>query len=109
MITHKIVRKFIGQHVECHTPYGTIHGIVVHATKHHVFLAPIAVVSHPNEPPVRGMTPDYRPFPMGPGGPPMGPGGPMGGPGPGGPGGGWHVAIPLAAILGITALGLHWW
>ncbi len=52
-----------------------------------------------------------RPFGMG----PMGPQGPGPGPGPGqgpsgpGPGSGWHMAIPLAAILGITALGMHWW
>jgi hypothetical protein len=59
-----------------------------------------------------GYTPFHRQFPMGPYGPkgPTGPYGPMGpGPGSPGPGGGWQLAIPLAAILGITAVGMHWW
>ena len=116
MVSHRWIKQYLGQHVQCHTPYGTFHGVLVQATKSHLILAPVSM-SHRGVSGMNGVQPDYRPFPMGPGGP--GPGGPMGPGGPGGPGGpmgpggggggGWHVAIPLAAILGVTALGLHWW
>ncbi len=92
MITHHYIRKFLGQHVQCHTHYGTFQGVIVNLTKHHIILGVVPAEHHP------------RQMPMGPGGPMgPGPGGPMG------PGGGWHMAIPLAAIIGITALGMHWW
>ncbi|MCL6631564.1 MAG: hypothetical protein K6T63_02945 [Alicyclobacillus herbarius] len=90
MVTHHHVRKLLGRPVKCHTIFGTFHGIVIHCSKHHIILG--AVTS-----PRQFGTGPYRPYPMGPWG------------GPGMPGGGWHVAIPLAAILGITAIGLHWW
>ncbi|WAH35741.1 hypothetical protein [Alicyclobacillus dauci] len=105
MVTHRNVRKYLGQHVQCHTPFGTFQGVVVHLSKHHIILGSVvsreeAMASYPED----GM---YRFGPMGPGpGGPVGPGGPT--PPPGG-GGGWHVAIPIAAILGITAVGMHWW
>ena len=92
-LDYRKLRKYIGFHVQCHTHYGTYQGVIVHCTKRHVILAPIQHVS------AHG-----RYYPMGHG--PMGPGGP-GGPGPGW-GGGWGLAIPLAAILGITAIGMHW-
>lgn len=104
LLSHRFVKKYMGQHVHCHTHYGTFQGVIVHCTKEHVFLAPVTRDGYGWG---EGPMADGRPYPMGPGGP----GGPMG-PGPGwggGGGGGWHLAIPLAAVLGITALGLHWW
>jgi len=93
MITHHHIRRLLGHTVHCHTPYGTIRGVVIRCTKHHVFLASVHTprAGYPNAP--------YfgRHMPMGPGGPGMG------------SGGGWQMAVPIAAILGITALGLHWW
>ncbi|WP_067932040.1 hypothetical protein [Alicyclobacillus kakegawensis] len=91
MVTHRQVRKLLGQQVQCRTIFGTFHGVVIHCSKHHIILG---AVKHP--PPAH--KPTYRPYPAG----------PWGG-GPGMPGGGWNLAIPLAAILGITAIGLHWW
>ncbi|WP_074692081.1 hypothetical protein [Alicyclobacillus hesperidum] len=90
MLTHHDIRKYIGQHVHCHTPFGTFQGIVVHLSKHHLILGsvrtPTSLVAYEQSEP-------FRQMPMG----------------PGGPGSGWHFAIPLAAILGITAIGMHWW
>lgn len=115
-ITHRLIRKFVGHHVHCHTQYGTFEGVIVTCTKQHIILAPMKKHRHPQpfvDDSEYGW--DYRPFfPMGPGGPP--PGGPSGpgwggggwGGGGGGGGGGWNLAIPLAAILGVTAIGLHW-
>ncbi|MCL6515443.1 hypothetical protein [Alicyclobacillus sp.] len=82
-LTHR-VQRYLGRCVQCHTHYGTFYGVMVHCTPHHVILAPIPYFH------LRGPT-----GPMG-GGPPWG-------------GGGWNLAIPLAAILGITAIGIHWW
>lgn len=100
MSLRKHIQRFVGQHVECHTYYGTFQGVVVHCTKHHVVLAPIHPDIGRRLPPPTILTgldaQALRSMQMGPGGPP-------------GPGPGWHMAIPLAAILGITALGLHWW
>jgi len=97
--TNHHIRQWLGHHVHCHTQYGNITGIVVHYTKHHVFLLPIHVqrdVENASwEIPV-----DHRPLPMG----PVGPSGPRPGYGPA-----WHLAIPVAAILGITALSMHAW
>lgn len=93
MITHHHVRRLLGHTIHCHTPYGTIRGVVIHCTKHHVFLA-----VHTNRAPFRSAPYFARQMPMGPGNPHG-----MG------PGGGWQMAVPIAAILGITALGLHWW
>jgi hypothetical protein len=110
MVSRRHIQKYIGQHVHCHTHYGTFEGVIVHCTKEHIFLAPAV-----NQPDGEGWDgtemASGRPYPLGPGGPMgPGPGGPMGpGPGWGGGGGGWHLAIPLAAILGITAVGMHWW
>ncbi|QSO49150.1 hypothetical protein [Alicyclobacillus mengziensis] len=112
MYTHRHVRPYIGKHVQCHTHFGTFEGIVVHCTKEHLILMPAAqAAAHHTMDGGMGYG-EGRPFGMGPwGGGPAGPGGPMGpgGQGPAGPGGGWHFAIPLAAILGITAVGMHWW
>lgn len=91
------IRRLLGHRVVCQTHYGTFDGVVVHCTKYHVVLAP----AHPQA----MMSAPYGPYDPLRQYPPMGPGGPYG---PGG-GGGWNVAIPLAAIIGITALGLHWW
>lgn len=99
MVTQRHVRQYLGQHVQCHTPFGTFQGIVVHLSKHHIILGGISKRS-PYE--MEQATMAYRQMPMGPGGGPVGPGGPP-------PGGGWHLAIPIAAILGITAVGMHWW
>lgn len=94
--------QFVGQHVECHTYYGSFHGVIVHCTKHHLILRPIHPGPNRLVPPPAILVADastgYRQMPMG----PMGPG--QGGQGPNG----WQMAIPLAAILGVTALGLHW-
>ncbi|MBX5437832.1 MAG: hypothetical protein IRZ33_11555 [Alicyclobacillaceae bacterium] len=95
MSLRRYVRRFVGQHVQCHTFYGTFQGVVIRCTKHHIILAPIPAVYT-----VHGPWPHPRQFPVGPVGP--------GGPGPGW-GSGWQIAIPLAAIVGITALGMHWW
>ena len=119
-LRHQVL-QYVGQHIQCHTYYGTFHGVVVHCTKHHLILAPLHPHTGRPVPPPRIITAygrdhyatggGMRPFGMG----PMGPQGPGPGPGPGqgpsgpGPGSGWHMAIPLAAILGITALGMHWW
>lgn len=104
MVSYRWAKQYLGQHIQCHTPYGIFHGVLIKTTKSHVILAPTYSAAS-GMPASASMHEDYRQYPMGPG-----PGGPMG-PGPGGPGGGggWHMAIPLAAILGITALGLHWW
>ncbi len=109
MITHEYLRKFLGQFIECHTHYGAFQGIIVKCTKHHIILGrmPTPQTWRAADIDLSSTTPaSYFPrhIPMRPGGPgsPMGPGGP-------GFGGGWHMAIPLAAILGITALGMHWW
>ncbi|MCL6446485.1 MAG: hypothetical protein K6T83_24065 [Alicyclobacillus sp.] len=105
MSIRKMVRRFLGHRVQCHTMYGTFHGVIIHCTKHHVILAPIPRIFHDPTWTHYDASYPHRQYPMG-----MGPG-PGPGPGPGGPGwgGGWHMAIPLAAILGITALGMHWW
>lgn len=106
MITHRDIRRYIGQHIHCHTHFGTFQGVIVHISKHHIILGSVTE-SRPMEPSIDPMLGTYR-FGPGPGGP-MGPGpGGPGGPG-GGPGGGWQLAIPLAAIIGITAVGMHWW
>lgn len=117
MYTHRHVRQLIGQHVQCHTHYGTFQGVIKHCTKDHIILAPAP--SYGESAYGYGRSPELMSDdsgrlwgmggPMGPGGPggPVGPGGPMG-PG-GGPNSPWHFAIPLAAILGITAVGMHWW
>lgn len=103
MISRHYVRSLIGQHIHCHTHYGTFHGVVVHCTKHHLILVPAYAVSAPTH--AENSVDDAR---WGPGGYGSGPG--PGGYGPGGGGGGgWHIAIPLAAIIGVTALGMHWW
>lgn len=118
MYSHRHLRQYIGQHVRCHTHYGAFEGVIMHCTKDYVILAPAAGIRGGDEhlPQAAGLgslpgPADGRPFPMGgPGGPMGGPGGPMGpSGGPGWGGGGWHFAIPLAAILGITAVGMHWW
>ncbi len=109
MISHRHAQKLLGQHVQCHTVYGTFHGVIVHSTSNHLILAPALSEEYPGAM-ESAMHEEVRWGP-GPGGP-AGPGGPMGpqGPGPGGGGGGgWHMAIPLAAILGITVVGMHWW
>lgn len=104
MVTHHHVKRYLHKRVQCHTCFGTFHGIIIHCTKHHIVLGSIGF-NRDFEPAA-----DMRPYPMGPGGGPGWGGGPGygGGPGPGG-GGGWNIAIPLAAILGITAVGMHWW
>jgi hypothetical protein len=101
------LRKHLGRHIHCHTQYGMFEGVVVHCSKNHIILDRVPT----REEEMQSISDSYeldlhRPYPMG----PMGPGGPLG-PGPGGPnfGGGWHMAIPLAAIVGITAVGMHWW
>ena len=103
MSNRSVWKNYIGQHIQCHTHFGTFQGVVVHLTKHHIILGRVPVSREQVDfnPIVIGME-DGRPFGFG----PMG-----GGPGPGnpGPGGRWHMAIPLAAILGITAVGMHWW
>lgn len=99
MSMQRYFRKFLGQNVQCHTPFGTFQGVVVHTTKHHIILGRVPAR---DEWMMDGVPAAYFPRQM-----PMGPGGPGWG-GPGG-GGGWHIAIPIAAIIGITALGLHWW
>ncbi|WP_041707948.1 hypothetical protein, partial [Alicyclobacillus acidocaldarius] len=104
MLTLREVREYLGRHVHCHTHFGSFQGMVVHVTRHHLILqnavradAPIPSLDHP-----RGL---FGPGPNGmPPGPPQNPYGP-----PGGPQSPWHLAIPLAAILGITAIGIHWW
>ncbi|WP_067619326.1 hypothetical protein [Alicyclobacillus acidiphilus] len=100
MITYRDIRPYIGQHIQCHTHFGTFQGVIIHISKHHIILGSVKD-ARPYVDPVLG---EYRPMPMGPGGP-VGPGGPGG---PGGPSG-WQLAIPIAAILGITAVGMHWW
>lgn len=101
MITYRHASRYLGQHVQCHTHFGTFQGIVIHLSKHHIILGRV---------PNRSTMPEYPAYatssyadnrkmmPPGPGGPQPPP-----------PGGGWHMAIPIAAILGITAVGLHWW
>lgn len=117
----KRLRRYVGRCVQCHTHFGTFHGVMVHCTSHHLILAPIpaaAPAPHPAWPAsaVTAGTPSaayalprgwFTPGPGAPGGP--GPGGPPPGGGPPWGGGGWNLAIPLAAILGITAIGMHWW
>jgi hypothetical protein len=67
-------------------------------SKRHIILRRVESVSQRLEfDPAIGMA---RQMPLGPGGP-----GGFGGPP---PGGGWHIAIPIVAILGITAIGMHW-
>ncbi|SHJ97889.1 hypothetical protein [Alicyclobacillus tolerans] len=101
---YKLIRKMLGQPVACHTHFGIFHGVIVHCTKHHVILMrqtraedwnaiPAEFHAYPSQ--------EHRPFGI----PPYG-----GGPGtpPGWGGGGWHFAIPLAAIIGIAAVGMHW-
>lgn len=109
MLSHRQVKSLLGRQVYCHTHFGTFKGIIIHTTKHHIILGAVRDAGYPipAEYPLNYW--EYRPFGMGPG-PygPMGPGGP-GQPGPGHGGPGWGLAIPLAAILGITAVGMHWW
>lgn len=105
MITRDDVTSLIGKHVSCQTHFGVFHGVIVHCTEQHVILAPVPAYQVPA---------GAAPYPahmhrtedsegrFGPGG--YGPG-PVG---PGGPGGGWHIAVPLAAIIGVTAIGMHW-
>lgn len=109
MYTHRHIRPYIGKHVQCHTHFGTFQGVIVHCTKEHLVLMPVAQTARYGMDDGAGMD-DGRPWGMGGPGPggPVGPGGGPMGPG-GGGGGGWHFAIPLAAILGITAVGMHWW
>ncbi|WP_026974001.1 hypothetical protein [Alicyclobacillus contaminans] len=107
-VTHRLLHRFLGQHVACHTHFGTFRGVIVHCSKRYIILG----VAHRDDP-VSPWTADAIPEPHRPwfGGPPgpAGPGYPPG-TGPGGNwGGGWGLAIPLAAILGITAIGMHWW
>ncbi len=105
MVSHHAIRKLIGQPIRCHTPYGTFSGMVVHCTRKYLILAPHwHSLSRGSTWPPGNEIDAYRPFF---GGPAMGPGGP--GYPPPRPGGGWHLAIPLAAILGITAIGMQWW
>lgn len=99
MITHRNVSKYLGQHIHCHTHYGTFQGVIIHLSKHHIILGRV-----PNRVESPGFYPtsfeaERQMMPPGPGGQPTPPGG----------GGGWQMAIPLAAILGITAVGMHWW
>lgn len=103
MLTLRDIRGYLGRHVHCHTRFGRFQGVVVHVTRHHLILQHAvrldadAPLGH-----ARGM---FGPGPCGmPPGPPQNPYGP-----PGGPPNPWHLAIPLAAILGITAIGIHWW
>ncbi|MFD1677522.1 hypothetical protein [Alicyclobacillus fodiniaquatilis] len=100
MVTHRHVRKLLGQHVQCHTHFGTFQGVIVHLNKHHIILGHV-----PSRETAWQWDPNYEMLRQ----MPMGPGGPVGMPPGGGPGGGWHMAIPIAAILGITAVGMHWW
>ncbi|MCL6453613.1 MAG: hypothetical protein K6T78_08310 [Alicyclobacillus sp.] len=107
MYSHHHIRKLLGQHVHCHTHYGVFEGVILHCTKDYVILAPAGPARLPAaEGWAADAAADGRPF-FGPG--PGGPVGPGGGPMGPGPGPGWHLAIPLAAILGITAVGMHWW
>lgn len=101
MVSHRHVKNLLGKPVYCHTHFGTFKGVIIHTSKHHIILGSVHQMGRPVP-----AAWDDRAFGMGPG-----PGGPMGpGPGPGGHGGpGWGLAIPLAAILGITAVGMHWW
>lgn len=115
MVSHHHAKKYLYQHVQCHTCFGTFHGVIIRCTKHHIVLGSIGFDRVPI------VDDELRPYPMG---GPMGPGGGHGwgggGGGPMGPGGGhgwggggggpgWGIAVPLAAILGITAVGMHWW
>lgn len=109
MEMYREYRRHLGQHIQCHTHCGTFEGVVVYCSKNHIILNRVPM--HGEE--MRSINDSYDglDYRFGPGGP-YGPGGY--GPGPGGPGGpnfggGWHMAIPLAAILGITAVGMHWW
>lgn len=99
MIRHSHVLQYLGKHIQCHTHFGMFQGIVVHCTKHYVILGRLPM-RQDGELAEASFFP--RQYPMG--GGQMGPGG-----GPGWGGGGWHIAVPLAAILGITAVGMHWW
>ncbi|MFB5190431.1 hypothetical protein [Alicyclobacillus fastidiosus] len=103
MVTHRHVREYLGQHVHLHTHFGTFQGVIVHLSKHHIILG--RVLTRDPQLAFEGAPfyPDdmMRQMPLGPGGGPPFP--------PPGPGGGWQIAIPLAAILGITAVGMHWW
>lgn len=98
MISHRHVKKYLHKHIQCQTCFGTFHGVIIHCTKHHIVLGSVGFDRADDE----GYP--VRPYPM------MGPG--PGGPGPGGPGWGgggpWSIAIPIAAIIGITAVGMHW-
>ncbi|EPZ48248.1 MULTISPECIES: hypothetical protein [Alicyclobacillus] len=103
MVTHRHVREYLGKHVHLHTRYGSFEGVIVHLNRHHIILGHVPV----RDPQLGALPMSYfqpdealRQMPLGPGGPPVPP--------PGG-GGGWHIAIPLAAIIGITAIGMHWW
>ncbi|GGI97653.1 hypothetical protein GCM10010885_04170 [Alicyclobacillus cellulosilyticus] len=130
MSMYKWIRKFLGHPVACHTHFGTFRGVLVHCNRTHLILAvhrlpaaPAPGLSFGITPLVRfGPGPRPNPGPWGPGpghgGPgPWGPGPGPWGPGPWGPPGGppprpvsgWHLAIPLAAVIGITAIGMHWW
>lgn len=112
MYSHRNARQYIGQHVHCHTHFGTFEGVILHCTKEHLILAPVQKTAQPNMAggmPGAGMPMTVDPDRYGPGPGPGGQGGPGGPGGQGGPGSGWHFAIPLAAILGITAVGMHWW
>lgn len=108
MVTRDEVTSLIGKQVSCHTHFGVFHGVIVHCTEQHIILAPMLVPYNPS-----GHAPhhahahrtDEAEARWGPGGYGPGPGGPPGGPG---GGGGWHIAVPLAAIIGVTAIGLHW-
>lgn len=100
MVTHHHMKRYLWKRIQCHTCFGTFHGVVIRCTKHHIVLGSFGF-DRDGVP-----TADMRPFGMGYGPGPMGPGGPGWG---GGGGGGWNIAIPLAAILGITAVGMHWW
>ncbi|WDL97973.1 hypothetical protein [Alicyclobacillus sp. ALC3] len=111
MVKRDDVTSLVGKQVSCHTHFGVFHGVIVHCTEEHVILAPMFahhVHAGPAPYPIHIRADDAQGR-WGPGGYGPGPGGPgPGGPGGPGGGGGWHIAVPLAAIIGVTAIGLHW-
>lgn len=100
MITYRHASRYLGKYVQCHTHFGTFQGVIIHLSKHHIILGRVPSRASEPEYAISSFTSERNMMPPGGGGPKTPP--------PGG-GGGWHMAIPIAAILGITAVGMHWW
>ncbi|MCL6636676.1 MAG: hypothetical protein K6T26_01895 [Alicyclobacillus sp.] len=81
-------QALLGSPVCCDTPYGPVCGVVIGCTSTHLWLAPLP---GPLCPAPRWT---YRAAKRPPGH---------------WAAAGWNLAVPLAAILGISALSVYWW